>query len=342
MERLTPEQIRLLEELRELRDSGILTVDEFEFQVAKVLGRPLVVEPAPVDEELQTPAEAEGAVVADVSGEGIHEDHTVYDDVAFTPEISPESELLEYEFVEPETSDENEILAEENQVVETLPNFDSQASAVVESENQQNKSSRRKVLIGTTFGLILIVVIGLVTLVGGGKSDSTSTQIVDNTTTVTQSTIAVITQAPTTSTTTTTEVIPTTTYEVLECPYTRVIEAVDGKIVTPEGITISPSDEPLDFRPSRDGVGFHIPWSGPAAFRMSNSTDLRIRANVAGFLVVDERKYGFNLSWGYNRLVANGYEEVDGIGPYDLIVDELPTTLSYIELTQATIEYRCA
>jgi hypothetical protein len=112
--------------------------------------------------------------------------------------------------------------------------------------------------------------------------------------------------------------------------------------MTPEGITISPGDEPLNFRPSRDGRGFHIPWSGPAAFRMSNSTDLRIRADVAGFLVVDERKYGFNLSWGYNRLVANGFEQVDGIGPYDLIVDELPITRSFIELTQATIEYRCA
>ena len=311
MERLTSEQIRLLEELRELRDAGILTIDEFEVQVAKVLGRPLVVEPLPVDEELSA------------------------------PEDMPAVELLEYQFVEPETSDEDEILAEENQFVESSSTSDIPAENIAKVETQQNKSSRRKVLVGTTAGLIVIVVIALVAL-GGGKSDSTSTQIVDNTTTVTQSTIAIITQAPTTSTTTTTEVIPTTTYEVLECPYTRVIEAVDGKIVTPEGITISPSDEPLDFRPSRDGVGFHIPWSGPAAFRMSNSTDLRIRANVAGFLVVDERKYGFNLSWGYNRLVANGFEEVDGIGPYDLIVDELPITRSYIELTQATIEYRCA
>ena len=311
MERLSPEQIRLLEELRELRDAGILTIDEFEVQVAKVLGRPLVVEPLPVDEELSA------------------------------PEDMPAVELLEYQFVEPEISGEDEILAEENQFVESSSTSDIPAENIAKVETQQNKSSRRKVLVGTTAGLIVIVVIALVAL-GGGKSDSTSTQIVDNTTTVTQSTIAVITQAPTTSTTTTTEVIPTTTYEVLECPYTRVIEAVDGKIVTPEGITISPSDEPLDFRPSRDGVGFHIPWSGPAAFRMSNSTDLRIRANVAGFLVVDERKYGFNLSWGYNRLVANGFEEVDGIGPYDLIVDELPITRSYIELTQATIEYRCA
>ena len=311
MERLSPEQIRLLEELRELRDAGILTIDEFEVQVAKVLGRPLVVEPLPVDEELSA------------------------------PEDMPAVELLEYQFVEPEISGEDEILAEENQFVESSSTSDIPAENIAKVETQQNKSSRRKVLVGTTAGLIVIVVIALVAL-GGRKSDSTSTQIVDNTTTVTQSTIAVITQAPTTSTTTTTEVIPTTTYEVLECPYTRVIEAVDGKIVTPEGITISPSDEPLDFRPSRDGVGFHIPWSGPAAFRMSNSTDLRIRANVAGFLVVDERKYGFNLSWGYNRLVANGFEEVDGIGPYDLIVYELPITRSYIELTQATIEYRCA
>lgn len=158
VERLTPEQIRLLEELRELRDSGILTVDEFEVQVAKVLGRPLVVEPAPGDEELSA------------------------------PEDTPVAELLEYEVVEPEISGEDEILAEENQFVESSSTSDIPAENIAKAETQQNNSSRRKVLIGTTVGLILIVVIGLVTLVGGGKSDSTSSQIIDSTTTVTQNT----------------------------------------------------------------------------------------------------------------------------------------------------------
>jgi hypothetical protein len=177
VERLTSEQIRLLEELRELRDSGILTVDEFELQVAKVLGRLLVVEPSPVDEETSAPAEVDGAVVGDISDEAIHEDHTVSDDGALTPETPPESELLEYEFVEPETSD--------------IP-----AANIAESETQQNKSSRRKVLIGTTAGLMAIVVIALVAL-GGGKSDSTSSQIVDSTTTVTENASTDRTDAPT-------------------------------------------------------------------------------------------------------------------------------------------------
>ena len=163
---MTPEQIRLLEELRELRDSGILTVDEFELQVAKVLGRSLVVEPLPVDEELSA------------------------------PEDTPVAELLEYEFVEPGISGEDEILAEENRVVEPLPNFGNPASAVVESETQQNKSSRRKVLIGTTAGLILVVVIAVVAL-GGGKSDSKSSQIVDSTTIVTENASTERTGAPT-------------------------------------------------------------------------------------------------------------------------------------------------
>ena len=199
MERLTPEQIRLLEELRELRDTGILTIDEFEVQVAKVLGRPLVVEPAPVDEELLAPTEMDGAVAADISGEAIHEDHTVSDDVALAPETSLESELLEYEFVEPETSDEDEILAEENQVVESSSTSNIWAESIAEAETQQNNSGRRKVLIGTTVGLVLVAAIGLVALVGGGKSDPASTQIVDNTTIVTQSTTPVTTKAPTAS-----------------------------------------------------------------------------------------------------------------------------------------------
>ncbi len=342
MERLTPEQIRLLEELRELRDVGILTVDEFEFQVAKVLGRPLVVEPSPVDKELLAPAEVDGTVVANISGEAIHEDHTVSDDVALTPESSTDSELLEYEFVEPETSDENEILAEENQVVATLPNFDSQASAVVESETQQNKSSRRKVLIGTTAGLILVVVIAVVAL-GGGKSDSTSSQVIDSTTTVTQSTAAVTTQAPTTSTTTT-EVIPTTTYEVLECPYSRVIEAVDGKIVTPEGIT-------LGLRPATYKMKevYGLPnWvylregnSDPAGVEVKNPTDLRLRIGME--LEWTWPNGSLNVQWGPDngRGFLNGFEtKMIRVEDKSFYNDE-PITDIQLKIVNATIKYLC-
>ena len=339
MERLTPEQIRLLEELRELRDSGILTVDEFEVQVAKVLGRPLVVEPAPVDEELAAPAEVDGAVVTNISGEAIHEDHTVNGDVALAPETSPKSELLEYEFVEPATSDEVEILAKENRVVEPLPISDSAASAVVETETQQNKSGRRKVLIGTTAGLIAIVVIALVAL-GGGKSDSTSSQIIDSTTTVTQSTAAVITQAPATSTTT--EVIPTTTYEVLECPYTRTIEAVDGKIVTPEGVT-------FDLRPAnyflrlRDGRGnFREEENGDqAGVEVTNTTNFRLWIGMQ--LEWSWPNGSLKVQWGpgNGRGWLNGFE-TRTIGVPDVVVDsKVAITDIQLRIIDATIEYKC-
>ena len=199
MERLTPEQIRLLEELRELRDAGILTVDEFEFQVAKVLGRPLAVESSPVGEVPVRPTEADETVVAEGSDEVTQENHTVNDDVALVPERLPESELLEYEFVESGTPDFTWLLSEENQVVESSSTSNIWAESIAEAETQQNNSGRRKVLIGTTVGLVLVAAIGLVALVGGGKSDSTSTQFVDNTTIVTQSTTPVTTKAPTAS-----------------------------------------------------------------------------------------------------------------------------------------------
>ena len=194
MERLTSEQIRLLEELRELRDSGILTVEEFEFQVAKVLGRPQVVEPIPFVEE---PLAPEDAAVA----ENLDEAQQVkQSDVALVPDTSHESELLEYELVEPDISDEDEILVEENQVAEPSSISDTSAFPIAETETQQNNSSRRKVLIRTSVSLVLVAVIALVALVGGGKSDSTSSQIIDSTTAVTQSTMAVSTDEPTTST----------------------------------------------------------------------------------------------------------------------------------------------
>ena len=193
MERLTSEQIRLLEELRELRDAGILTVDEFEFQVAKVLGRPLVVETSQFDQESVVPDET---VAEEIPDEVMRAEKDVDNDVPAASDETHESELLEYEFVEPDFSDEEEILPEENQAVEPSSTSDTPASTVVESEPQQNNSSRRKVLIGTTTGLVLIVVIALLAL-GGGKSDTTSTQIVDITTTVTENASTDRTDAPT-------------------------------------------------------------------------------------------------------------------------------------------------
>ena len=339
MERLTPEQIRLLEEFRELRDAGILTVDEFELQVAKVLGRPLVVEPSPVDEDLLTPAEVDGVVVTDISDEAIHEDHTVSDDVALSLETSPETEVLEYEFVEPETSDENEILAEENQFIEPPTTSDIPSANIAESETQQNNSGRRKVLIGTTAGLILVVVIAVVAL-GGGNSDSTSSQIIDSTTIVTQSTAAVITQAPATSTTT--EVIPTTTYEVLECPYTRTIEAVDGKIVTPEGVT-------FDLRPAnyflrlRDGRGnFREEENGyQAGVEVTNTTNFRLWIGMQ--LEWSWPNGSLKVQWGpgNGRGWLNGFETITITVP-DVVVDS-KVAITDIQLTiiNATIEYKC-
>ena len=341
MERLTPEQIRLLEELRELRDTEILTVDEFEVQVAKVLGRPLVVEPAPVDEELLAPTEMDGAVAADISGEAIHEDHTVSDDVALAPETTLESELLEYEFVAPETSDEDEILAEKNQVVESSSTSNIWAESIAEAETQQNNSSRRNVLIGTTVGLTLVVVIAVVAL-GGGKSDSTSSQIIDSTTIVTQSTAAVTTQAPTTSTTTTTEVIPTTTYEVLECTYSRFIEADDGKIVTPEGITLAVRPANYFLR-LRDGRGnFREEENGyQAGVEVTNTTNFRLWIGMD--LEWSWPNGSLKVQWGpgNGRGWLNGFE-TRTIAVPDVVVDS-KVAITDIQLTiiNATIEYKC-
>jgi hypothetical protein len=249
---------------------------------------------------------------------------------------------LEYEFVEPNVSDEEEILAEENQGVEPSSTSDISAANIAESEIQQNKSSQRKILIGTTVSLALVAVIGLAALVGGGKSDPASTQIVDNTTTVTQSTAAVTTQAPTTSTTTTTEVIPTTTYEVLQCPYTRVIEAVDGKIVTPEGIT-------FDLRPAtyflvlRDGYGnFREEKNGyGAGVEVTNTTNFRLRIGME--LEWSWPNGSLKVLWGPDngRGWINGFD-TRTIGVPDEVVDsKVPITDIQLKIINATIEYRC-
>jgi cell division septation protein DedD len=336
MERLTPEQIRLLEELRELRDSGILTVDEFEFQVAKVLGRPLLVEPSPVNEEPVTPDET---VAEEISDEARREEQDVVNGVPAASDETQEAELLEYEFVESATSDFTWLLVEENQFVESLSTSDIPAENIAEAETQQNKSSRRKVLIGTTVSLVLVIALFAL---GGGKSDSTSSQIIDGTTIVAQSTIAATTQAPATSTTTTTEVIPTTTYEVLQCPYTRVIEAVDGKIVTPEGIT-------FDLRPAtyflvlRDGYGnFREEKNGyGAGVEVTNTTNFRLRIGME--LEWSWPNGSLKVLWGPDngRGWINGFD-TRTIGVPDEVVDsKVPITDIQLKIINATIEYRC-
>jgi hypothetical protein len=342
VERLTSEQIRLLEELRELRDAGILTIDEFEFQVAKVLRRPLVVEPTLVDEEPAKPTEADETVVATGSDETQQPEQSDVVDVLLTPNTSHETELLEYEFDEPGTSDEDGIMAEENQAFEPLAVSDFPASSDVESEPQQNSSSRRKALIGTTVGLIVIAVIVLVAL-GGGKSDTISTQIVDNTTTVTQSTTPVTTKAPTTSTTTTTEAIPTTTYEVLQCPYTRVIEAVDGKIVTPEGITLGlrPATYKIRRYETPGLLTFREESGSQAGVEVTNPTDLRLRI-------------GMELEWSWpdgslkvQWAPDNGRGFLNGFATKTIRVEDEntfsqePITDIQLKIVNATIKYLC-
>ena len=342
MERLTPEQIRLLEELRELRDSGILTVDEFEFQVAKVLGRPEAVKPSTVDQEPVTPDEM---VAEEIPDEVMREEQEVVNGALGASDEAHESELLEYEFDESTTSDVDGILVEGNQVVEPLPSSDSPASVVVESETQQNKSSRRKALVGTTVGLIFIVVIALVAF-GGGKSDTTFTQIVDSTTAVTQITVAVTTQAPTTSTTTTTEVIPTTTYEVLECPYTRVIEAVDGEIVTPEGITFAILPTTYKSVRSGDGYLFSVDEYVPYKFgniEVTNSTNFRLRI---GMEVQSSWANGSSRGqWGPDegRGFLNGFETLVIRVPsgVDYVYSDIPVNDFQLKMISATIKYLC-
>jgi hypothetical protein len=337
VERLASEQIRLLEELRELRDSGILTVDEFEFQVAKVLGRPQAVEPSPVDEEPVTPEET---VAEEIPDEVTREEQDVVNGVPAASDEAHESELLEYEFDEPNVSDEDEILAEENQFVESSSTSDISAANIAESEIQQNKSSQRKILIGTTVSLALVAVIGLVAL-GGGKSDTTSSQIVDNTSTVTQSTTPVTTQAPTTSTTTTTEAIPTTTYEVLQCPYTRVIEAIDGKIVTPEGITFNLRPATYFLR-LRDGRGNFREENGyQAGIEVENTTNFRLRIGME--LEWSWPNGSLKVLWGPDngRGWINGFDTRTIGVPDEVAYSQEPITDIQLKIVNATIKYLC-
>ena len=285
MDRLTSEQIRLLEELRELRDAGILTVDEFDYQVAKVLGRPRVVGESSVEVESlnsQRPdkAEVEGAGEAQL----VRQDGVA--GIAQDPDTSTETELLEFVIVDPKVSDEVEIPVADGEVSEPPPAEIVSISIVAESDGQRQSSGRRRVLVGTMAGLVLLVVIALVTLGGGEASDSMSSQSVELT--VAQGTSVATTQmsmsSVTTSTTEASTIAPTTTFEVLQCPYTRLVDAVDGKIETPEGVVVSKL--PVTYKWDRNGSSYalvvdeYVPLKNGLDMEVSNLSGLPIRIGM--------------------------------------------------------------
>jgi hypothetical protein len=252
---------------------------------------------------------------------------------------------LEFEFDGAGTSDEDRMLEGETQVADPSTTSDSSALPVTAYVPHRNRSSRRKAIVGATAGFVLVAAIALMAVNGGGKGETAPSQVVKGTTTIAQTAVPMTTGAPTASTTTTTEVIPTTTYEVLQCPYTRVIEAVDGKIVTPEGVTIEviPGELVVEFGNFRGKTGWHLDYinvpPGRSHISISNQTNFRTRTNLVGEIIVGENRYPFTIPW--EETIVNGFQ-VGVALPYNVLLEE-PKSDSKISiaLLSAEVQFNC-
>jgi hypothetical protein len=151
----------------------------------------------------------------------------------------------------------------------------------------------------------------------------------------------VTTKAPTASTTTTTEAIPTTTFEVLECPYTRVIEAIDGKIVTPEGITFNLRPATYFLR-LRDGRGNFREENGyQAGIEVENTTNFRLRIGME--LEWSWPNGSLKVLWGPDngRGWINGFDTRTIGVPDEVAYSQEPITDIQLKIVNATIKYLC-
>lgn len=341
MERLTSEQIGLLENLKALYDDGILTEVEFEAQVDKVLGRFQVLEDSAP--ETGPTLHHEFDVVIEDLVDGQRDQLVDGLDVVEGPAATNETGLLEFVFVDTQGVDDVEILAADEEGAEAQLGQVASDSFVAEAIGVHQSSGRKKMFVGAMAGFLLLGVVALVVITGGEGSVSTPTSNVEET--FAQSTPVATTQVSmssvTTSTTTASTIAPTTTYEIPECPYTRVIEAVDGRIVTPEAIT-------FDLRPAtyiyrlRDGHGAFREDNGyQAGIEVENSTNFRLRI-------------GMELEWSWpngskkvqwepdnGRGWINGFE-ARTIGVPDEVIDSRePITEIQLTVLKATIQYLC-
>jgi hypothetical protein len=133
---------------------------------------------------------------------------------------------------------------------------------------------------------------------------------------------------------------------VLQCPYTRVIEAIDGKIVTPEGITFEILPTTYKSIAIRDGYSVSVDEYVPYKFghiEVTNSTNFRLRI---GMEVQSSWANGSSRGqWGPDegRGFLNGFETLVirvPSGVYN-VYSEFPINDFHLKMISATIKYLC-
>ncbi len=356
VERLTSEQIRLLEELRELRDAGILTIDEFDSEVVKVLGRSQFVDGA--NFENQTIALGESGDVAGDADETPQPDATVASEIVSAQEKSVDNELLEYQLDDAETAEELNNPLAESQVDEPTTSKDVSDTVASGLDAPRGGPRRKILLVGGVVGLVVIATLTVLALGGDNEEVEVATRSgVEASAPSTQTAVTETDMAPTseaaTSTTAESTTAPTTTYEVLQCPYTRVIDAVDGKIVTPEGVVIETlpvaykweatnvyavgNPEPL----STLVVDEYVPFKNGHDMEVTNPSGLRLRIGMEIRWSWASGLHSESKSWSPDN--GNGW--VNGVtgfvrAPRGLLTDN-PAADVALEIVRSEVKFLC-
>lgn len=350
VERLTSEQIRLLEELRELRDAGILTIDEFDFEVAKVLGRSQVVDDS--TPETESLVNHESSIVVEGSEEELLAQQNDVPDVAQAPDSMADTGLLEYVFVHEQAIDVVKSPVANEEGAEAPSGEIASDSVIAETVELRQSSGRRKVFVGAMAGLVLLVVVSLAAFIVGGARDSTPSSNVE--VTVAQSTPVATTQVSlssmTTLTTAASTIAPTTTYEILDCPYERTVEAVDNIIVFQEGVTVSVTPGPVLHKWSKERDGFEFIYARTdsrtgaiveqgSTIVIDNETNFRLWISMDGAVVLDDATHFFTIP-KWNGPTAGYVDSEWAPGRYLTLEDE-PSETGRFEIFSATLKFAC-
>lgn len=353
MERLNSEQIRLLEELRGLRDAGILTIEEFDSEVAKVLGRSQDVADSVFENESETPEES-GDVVGHPE-EVSRPNATDAPEVVLAQEGSSGVELPAYQSDDAETAEEPNNSLAESQVDEPTTSKDVPETVASGLDAPQGGPRRKILLGGGAVGLVVIATLTVLALVGGDEEVEVATRSgVEASAPSTQTTLRATDVVPTsevaTSTTVETTTAPTTTYEVLQCPYERTLEAVDNLVVFQEGVTISVTPGPLLHRWSKERNGFEFIAARSdgrtgalieqgSVIAIDNETNFRLWISMDGAVVTDSETYFFTIP----KWVGPTAGYVDSVwtpGRY-LTLEEEPSQVGRYELLRVTLKFAC-
>ncbi len=344
MDRLSEQQIRLLEGLAVLRDRGILTEQEFTEQADRILGRH-VLSSAELDSEdnLGVPGTDEASGPFTHPDAGFVEDENEDPEEASHVSVASHDELDNCSGHVSQDSEATEKSKMGDSWIETSTSANQSRPLVVRFRNHR-----------MTFAMVVLFALATVVTVVVNLSTGESQEITLNSP-LPSATILVpqqefpnsnTTEPPTTSTLVapTKSTATTTAIEALQCPYERIISAENNTIKSPEGVKITILPTVYESVRTADGYTIDVSEYVPGKFgdfEAVNPTNYRIRIGLQAKVTWDGGSYSYSWEPDNGRGWVNGYQS-RAIRSFNFpTLSSEPLTNFEISMDSATISFVC-